>query len=405
MDVIENLKMSLAALMANKLRSSLTMLGIAIGNASVIAMVAVGQGAQELAAEQFESLGPNVIFVSLAARRLRRTLSSGAKPLLLSDAKAIAEQIPTVAEVAPEIHAKHVISHHNQTFNGSIIGTTPEYLIVRNFQVQNGRFINEVDLRRRTRVVVLGSGIAADLFPAQNPLGKQVRIKNISFRVIGITASKGLLFGEDQDDRIVIPLSTLDDQLRGRSSPFGIAINLIAVLARDRDSIDTARFQVENLLRLRHQLTRPEDMRIFAQDTVLETASKTNEGLTQMLAAIASISLLVGGIGVMNIMLVSVSERRQEIGLRKALGARERDILVQFLIEAVILATLGGTLGVVTGVGGSLTASAVSPLVTSISPLSIVVAMGVSGGIGLFFGVFPAQRAAKLDPIVALRSL
>ena len=405
MDVVEHLKMSLAALMANKLRSSLTMLGIAIGNASVIAMVAVGQGAQELAAEQFESLGPNVIFVSLAARRLRRTLSSGAKPLLLSDAQAIAQQVPTVAEVAPEIHARHVVNNQNRTFNGSIIGTTPEYLIVRNFEVDNGRFINEVDLRRRTRVVVLGSGIAADLFPAQNPLGKQIRIKNISFRVIGITAAKGLLFGEDQDDRIVIPLTTLDDQLRGRSSPFGIAINLIAVLARDRDSIETARFQVENLLRLRHQLTRPEDIRIFAQDTVLETASKTNEGLTQMLAAIASISLLVGGIGVMNIMLVSVSERRQEIGLRKALGARERDILVQFLIEAVILATLGGSLGIITGIGGSLTASAVSPLATSISALSIMVSLGVSGGIGLFFGVFPAQRAAKLDPIVALRSL
>ena len=346
-----------------------------------------------------------LFFVSLAARRLRRTLSSGAKPLLLSDAQAIAQQVPTVAEVAPEIHARHVVNNQNRTFNGSIIGTTPEYLIVRNFEVDNGRFINEVDLRRRTRVVVLGSGIAADLFPAQNPLGKQIRIKNISFRVIGITAAKGLLFGEDQDDRIVIPLTTLDDQLRGRSSPFGIAINLIAVLARDRDSIETARFQVENLLRLRHQLTRPEDIRIFAQDTVLETASKTNEGLTQMLAAIASISLLVGGIGVMNIMLVSVSERRQEIGLRKALGARERDILVQFLIEAVILATLGGSLGIITGIGGSLTASAVSPLATSISTLSIVVALGVSGGIGLFFGVFPAQRAAKLDPIVALRSL
>ena len=209
MDVVEHLKMSLAALMANKLRSSLTMLGIAIGNASVIAMVAVGQGAQELAAEQFESLGPNVIFVSLTARRLRRTLSSGAKPLLLSDAQAIAQQIPTVAEVAPEIHARHVVNNQNRTFNGSIVGTTPEYLIVRNFQVNNGRFINEVDLRRRTRVVVLGSGIAADPFPAQNPLGKPIRIKNISFRVIGITAAKGLLFGEDQDDRIVIPLHHL----------------------------------------------------------------------------------------------------------------------------------------------------------------------------------------------------
>jgi putative ABC transport system permease protein len=405
MELLESVKMSLSALTANKLRSGLTMLGIAIGNASVIAMVAVGQGAQKLAAEQFEALGPNVLFVSLTPRRLRRLLSSEAKPLLFEDAEAIAEQVPAVAEVAPEIQGTQVVSYQSQTLNGSITGTTPEYLTVRNFRVEQGRFLNKVDLQRRMRVAVLGAGMAAQLFKGQNPLGQQIRINNLSFQVVGVTAAKGLLFGENQDERIVIPLTTMAYQVVGRTSPYGIPLSVISLLARDRDRIDSAQFQVENLLRLRHHLTRPEDIRIFAQDALLETASKTNEGLTRMLAAIASISLLVGGIGVMNIMLVSVVERRQEIGLRKALGARERDILGQFLIEAVILAIAGGTLGIGAGVGWSLAANALSSVTTSISPVSIFFALGVSGGIGLFFGVFPAQRAAKLDPIVALQRL
>ena len=405
MEVLESVKMSLAALMANKLRSSLTMLGIAIGNASVIAMVAVGQGAQKLASEQFEALGPNVLFVSLSPRNLRRTQSQQARPLLFEDAEAIAEQVTAVAEVAPEIQGTQVINYESQTLNGAITGTTPEYLVVRNFRLSQGRFLNKVDLQRRTRVAVLGSDLAAQLFKGQNPLLKQIRIKNLSFQVVGVMASKGLLFGENQDERVIIPLTTMASQVVGRSSPYGISLNLVSLLARDRDSIKSAQFQVENLLRLRHQLTRSEDVRIFAQDALLETASKTNEGLTRMLAAIASISLLVGGIGVMNIMLVSVTERRQEIGLRKALGAREQDILAQFLIEAVILAIAGGSIGILTGIGGSLAVNALSSLAMSISPPSIFASLGVSGAIGLFFGVFPARRAAKLDPIVALHSL
>lgn len=405
MELLESVKMSLAALTANKLRSGLTMLGIAIGNASVIAMVAVGQGAQKLAAEQFEALGPNVLFVSLSSRRLRRTLSSEARPLLFEDARAIAEQVPAVAEVCPEIQGTQVVSYQSQTVNGSIVGTTPEYLKVRNFRLAEGRFLNKVDLQRRTRVAVLGAGLAAQLFKEQEPLGQQIRINNLSFQVVGVTAAKGSLFGENQDEKLVIPLTTMAYQVVGRTSPYGIPLSLIALLARDSDRLDSARFQVENLLRLRHHLTRSEDIRIFAQDALLETASKTNEGLTRMLAAIASISLLVGGIGVMNIMLVSVVERRQEIGLRKALGAQERDILGQFLIESVILATAGGTLGIGAGVGWSLAANALASVSTSISASSIVLALGVSGGIGLFFGVFPAQRAAKLDPIVALQRL
>jgi putative ABC transport system permease protein len=267
-----------------------------------------------------------------------------------------------------------------------------------------GRFLSEIDLRRSNRVVVLGAEIAERIFGLHDPLGKQVRIRNQSFQVVGVLAPKGLLFGSNQDDKIVVPLSTMSNQILGRTSPYGIPLTTIAISARDKQSVDAAQFQVENLMRLRHQARKKDELRILPQKAVMETAEETDRGLTMMLAAIAGVSLFVGGIGVMNIMLVSVSERTQEIGLRKAVGARERDILLQFLIEATILATVGGVAGVALGVSGVSITSAISPLYTSLSPISMVAAIAVSGGIGLFFGVVPAKRAAKLDPIVALRN-
>jgi putative ABC transport system permease protein len=403
MEILENVKMAFSALLANKLRSSLTMLGIAIGNASVIAMVAVGQGAQKLAAEQFASLGPNVLFVSLSSARIRRTSSDQARPLVFKDAEAIAQQVSTVTAVAPEIQGTLVIAYGNQRFNNPTIGTTPEYLTVRHFKIAQGRFLNDIDLRRNNRVVVLGAAIAQRLFAQQNPIGQLLRINNTSFEVVGVLAAKGSLFGADQDDKAIVPLTTMSNQLVGHRSVYGVPLSLISILARDEQSVKAAQFQIKNLLQLRHPESRDDDIKISPQNDLIAIANETNEGLTRMLAAIASISLLVGGIGVMNIMLVSVTERTQEIGLRKALGAREQDILVQFLIEAVILATMGGITGILVGVGGVTVASQVSALATSLSPVSIVVAVGVSGAIGLFFGVIPAQRAANLDPIVALR--
>ncbi|GBF79165.1 ABC transporter permease [Aphanothece sacrum] len=404
MDILDNLKMAVSALLANKLRSSLTMLGITIGNASVIGMVAIGQGAQKLAAEQFQALGPNVLFVSLTSARVRRTASAKAKPLLLEDAQAIARLVPTVAEVAPEIQANQLIAKGKQMFNSPIIGTTGEFLRVRNHQLVQGRFINEVDNKRMNRVVVLGPEISQRLFPEENPIGQQVRIKNISFEVIGILAPKGSLFDSNQDNKAIVPLTTALYQLTGRTSPHGIPVTLISILAKNQESVKGAEFQIKNLLHLLHPTTADDDILISSQNAILETADETNEGLTRMLAAIASVSLLVGGIGVMNIMLVSVTERTQEIGLRKALGATQKDILLQFLIEAVLLAILGGLIGVGVGVGGVTIASMVSSLATSISIPSIVISLSVSGGIGLFFGVFPAKRAAQLNPIIALRS-
>ncbi|MGK7873527.1 MAG: ABC transporter permease [Xenococcaceae cyanobacterium] len=404
MDILENLKMASSTLVSNKLRSGLTMLGIIIGNASVIAMVGIGQGAQKLAAEEFESLGPNVLFVVPGSRKYRRTTFDKPKTLVMADAEAIASQVPTVAEAAPQINLQRVITYRKQNTSSLVIGVTPEFLTVRNFDVARGRFIDEMDLKRNNRVVVLGSEIVERFFDTQNPLGKQLRIKNVSFEIIGVMESKGSFLGTNQDDSLFVPLTTMANQLVGRTSPYGTEVSFISVSAKDEKSIRAARFQIENLLRLRHKITGEDDFEVRTQKDILEIVGKVTGGLTIMLAAIAGISLLVGGIGVMNIMLVSVNERTQEIGLRKAIGAREQDILVQFLIEAVILSAAGGIFGTLIGIGGIMLVGAFSPLSAGISPVVIVLAVGVSGGIGLFFGVFPARQAAKLDPIVALRS-
>jgi putative ABC transport system permease protein len=404
-NLLESLKMASSTLVANKLRSGLTMLGIVIGNASVIAMIGIGQGAQKLAEEQFEALGPNVLFVVPGSERARRTQFELPKTLVLEDAQAIATQVPTIKEVAPQINQTMVISYRDRNVNDSVIGATPEFLSVRSFEVERGRFINEVDLKRNTRVVVLGAELAEKLFPNQNPLGKSIRIKNLSFEVIGLMKAKGSFLGDNQDRKAFIPLTTMANQVVGQTSPYGLEVSWINVTARDEKSIRAAKFQIENLLRLRHQISDEDDVGVQTQKDILTIVGTVTTGLTIMLAAIAGISLIVGGIGVMNIMLVSVAERTQEIGLRKAVGAREEDILLQFLIEAVIVSAAGGVLGILIGVGGVMLIGAISPLVPSVSPIAILLSVGVSGGIGLFFGVFPAQRAAKLDPIVALRSI
>lgn len=405
MDILESLKMAFSAILSNKLRSSLTMLGIAIGNGSVIAMIAVGQGARQTAQEQFEALGPNVLFISLSSTRVRRTISAKAKPLLLQDAEAIATQASAVEDVAPERHTNQLISYRAQNLNNKVIGTTPEFLTARHYEMARGRFINPLDLQRNNRVVVLGAEVARRLFERQNPIGQTLSINKLNFTVIGVTAPKGTLFGANQDDQVIVPLTTFSTYLVRWRSPYGIPLSVITFTAKDKDNIEAAEFQVRNLMQVRHPVSTDDDINIYSQQTILDTAKETNDGLTRMLAAIASISLLVGGIGVMNIMLVSVTERTQEIGLRKAVGAKEKDIMLQFLIEAILLAVTGGVLGISLGIGGITIATTMWSLVAKISPTSIVVAVVVSGGIGLFFGVIPAQRAAKLDPITALRSL
>ncbi|MBJ7901133.1 MAG: FtsX-like permease family protein [Cyanobacteria bacterium RI_101] len=400
----ESAQMALRSLLGSKLRSALTMLGVAIGNGAVVALVAVGQGTQKATLEQFEALGPNVLFVRLTSARVRRAVSASARPLLLEDAEAIAANVPAIKAVAPEFHTTQLLSYGRQNLNAQVIGSTPDYLTVRKYRLSRGRFFNEGDIERNRRVMVLGAAMARRLFGETDPVGKTVRLQNQSFLVIGVLQSKGVLFGTDQDDQALAPLPLLSRQVAGRFFPYGIPLTLISLLARDETHLPTAQFQVTNLIRLLHPDARPDDIQITPQNGLLETTQTANQGLTQMLAAIASISLLVGGVGIMNIMLVSVTERTQEIGLRKALGARERDILSQFLIEAVILACVGGALGVGAAVAGVLAAESLALAPVSLSFSVIILSLGVSSAIGLGFGVLPAQRAARLDPIQALRS-
>jgi putative ABC transport system permease protein len=404
MNILESLKMATSTLVAHKLRSSLTMLGIIIGNASVIGMVGVGQGTQKLAADQFESLGPNVLFVVPGSDEERRTDFDLPKTLVLADSEAIAEQVPTVKAVAPQINGTYLMTYRNLNTKKTVIGTTPSFLAVRSSDVDRGRFITDIDLKRSNRVVILGSEIAEKFFGGKNAIGQSLRIKDISFQIVGVMKAKGSFLGENQDDRVYVPLTTMSSQIVGNKSPYGTQVDFISVSAKDRDSIGAAQFQIENLLRLRHKIIDQNDFGVQTQKDILEIVGSVTNALTVMLAAIAGISLFVGGIGVMNIMLVSVTERTQEIGLRKAIGAQEGDILSQFLIEAVILSALGGTIGTLVGVSGLILVDVLTPLAPVVSPVVILVAVGVSGSIGLFFGVVPARRAAKLDPIVALRS-
>ncbi|MEO0488857.1 MAG: ABC transporter permease [Cyanobacteria bacterium J06659_2] len=405
MDFSESFKMAVKTLTANKLRSSLTMLGIIIGNASVIAMVGIGEGAQRYVNEQLQSLGPNVLFIAPGNRETRELGGLDIpKTLVAADATAIAQQVPSVVAVAPENTTRGLITYRNRNTNTSIVGTSPDFPKVRSFDVAQGRFLRDLDLLRNAQVVVLGATLAERLFDGELPLGQQVRIQGTSFEVIGVMATKGSNLGLDYDDAVMIPITTLSSRIVGRTSPYGIEVSFISVSATNQESMSTAEFQITNLLRLRHNLTGENDFFIQSQDTLLTIANTITGALTLMLAAIASISLLVGGIGIMNIMLVSVRERTQEIGLRKAIGASQHDILMQFMIEAVILSAAGGLIGTGLGISGALLIGVASPFQPGISVTAAVVAVAVSGGIGLFFGVVPARQAAKLDPIVALRS-
>lgn len=404
MDIIESVKMAGATLIANRLRSSLTMLGMIIGNASVISMIAVGQGAEKYAAGQFESLGPNSLFIVPGSDKARQRSFEIPKTLVLEDAEAIKNEVPTVQGVAPQLQEQLSVVYGNVNTSVLVMGTDENYAAVRDHDVAQGRFISDLDVKRGKLVAAVGSDVVDKVFGNTNPLGKQIRINNLSFQIVGILETKGSFLGSSQDDVIIIPLSVMANRLTGSTSPFGTQLTFISVSARNKASIPAAQFQIRNLLRLRHKIVDEDDFTVRSQKQALEIIGNVSAALTVMLAAIAGISLLVGGIGIMNIMLVSVTERIQEIGLRKAIGASQRDILVQFMIEAIILSAAGGLIGTAVGVGGTLMVGAFTPLETGISIPAVVMAVSVSGGIGLFFGVVPARRAARMDPIVALRS-
>jgi len=400
----ETVTMALSTLRATRLRSLLTMLGIVIGNASVITLVGVGRGAQNLAEGQLNTLGANVLFVVPGNNDTRRQGINNPRTLVLSDAEAIAEQVPSVRRVAPQITLNEVVQVGANSANASVSGITPEFLPVRRFEIAQGRFFSQQDLDSARNVAVIGPDLRDKLIPTGAAIGQTLRIRDQSFEVIGITAPKGAAFGSNQDEAAYIPLSTMVSRLGGRTS-FGISLTFISVEALDEASTGAAKFQITNLLRQRHRILREDDFAVRSQQDALSIVGTITGGLTLMLAAIGGVSLLVGGIGIMNIMLVSVSERTQEIGLRKALGARSGDVLLQFLVESLVLASLGGFIGSAVGLGAVAAVARFTPLPAAIELSSVAFTVGLSGGIGLFFGVVPARRAARLDPIVALRSL
>lgn len=400
----DGIKIATHALKADKLRSALTTMGLIIGNTSVILLVGIGEGAKQLATEELESFGPNMLYVIPDKGNVRETQGTP-KTLVLADAQAIAEQVPSVAAVAPQIKAKELINQGNLSLEVNVVGTTPEFLSVRNFRVAKGSFFDSQQVQRHDLVVVLGADLAQKLFPQENPLGKKIRLKNTRLQVIGVMAAKGSLLESNQDESAFIPITTMAKKVVGYTSPYGVEVSAITFTAKDKNSVRAAEFQVTNLLRLRHKITDQDDFAIHTQEKFLQTSNLVSLGLTSALVAIAGVSLVVSGIGIMNVMVMSVKARTAEIGLRKAVGASAKDILTQFLIESILLSLLGGVMGAGIGAGGVMLITLITPLQASVAPIAVLIAIANSCGIGLCFGVIPAQRAAKLDPMVALRNL
>ena len=401
----EAFKMASKTLISNKLRSSLTMLGIIIGNASVITLVGLGRGAQTLAKNQLSNLGANVLFIVPGNNDTRRRGIAFPKNLVLDDAYAIEEQVPSVNKVAPQISANEIVQSNSKSLSISIAGITPEFLQVRSFEVNKGRFISQNDVKGSKSVVVIGPDLKNEFFKNGKALGKNIRIKDHSYEIIGVLEPKGAVFGSNQDKNAYIPLTTMVNRITGKDPTFGISLSFISVEAISKNKTSAAKFQITNLLRQRHNILRDDDFAVRSQEDALNIVTNITSGLTFLLAGIGAVSLIVGGIGIMNIMLVSVSERTEEIGLRKAIGAKQSDVLVQFLFEALILSVIGGLIGTFTGLSGVYIVGIITPLPASVGIPTTLSTMIISGSIGLIFGVLPAKRASKLDPIVALRSL
>jgi putative ABC transport system permease protein len=408
MNLIESVRIALRSLAANKLRSALTMLGIIIGVGAVIALVAAGAGAQAQVTEQFQSLGSNLLVVTPGAARFRGVSfgASSGKSLTNADVDAIGQLGTAIVAIAPEYDSRAQVVYGSQNTQTTVDGVTPEYLTVRNWQVASGRFIEDLDIKSQAKVVALGATVATDLFGSAgaNPLGKMVKINRENYQVIGVMASKGSAGGfENQDDLVFIPLSTAQVRFGGAGNT---TVQSISVQAASADKMDLAQAQLTAIMRARHGLTgsQSNDFIIQNQTQMVQIVQETSQTFTVLLSSIAAISLVVGGIGIMNIMLVSVTERTREIGIRKAVGAKRRDILSQFLVEAVVLGFVGGVVGVLAGYAG---AQLVTPLLGGTRALvtsgSVVMAMTVSIAVGLFFGIYPASRAAALHPIDALR--
>jgi len=413
---LESLRIALSGLSANKLRSTLTMLGIVIGVGAVIALMSVGKGAEATVLGQIRGMGTNLLFVTPGTTQ-QGGIGQGAgsaTTLTYEDAQAIGASVPTVAMVAPEAYIGAQVVFGPTNIRTRIVGTTPEYQEVRNFRPAAGEFFSQLQIDGRSQVAVLGSYTAQQLFGATNPVGQSVRIAGMmpgstgfSFRVIGVMETKGTQATGNQDDVVFVPITTLQQFLNAQRTATGARnVSTIYVQVADEKLMDQAVQQIGDLLRERHRVVQ-DDFLVRSQEDMLQTASEVTGVMTLLLGAIAGISLVVGGIGIMNIMLVSVTERTREIGIRKAVGARRKDILLQFLIESAVLSVLGGAAGIVIGVGIAEAISGVTlagqKLTTVVTPEAVLLACGVSAAVGLFFGIYPANRASGLHPIEALR--
>jgi putative ABC transport system permease protein len=408
MTVLQSARIAVRALRVNKLRSALTMLGIIIGVGAVIAMVSVGAGAQARVAEQIQSLGSNLIIVmpgSVTSGGLR--LGFGTQPRISEDdATAIAREVQTVQVAAPVIRGNAQVVFGNLNWSTAIQGVTADYFEARDWLPVAGRLLTPEDVDGSAKVALLGQSTAQNLFGGSDPLDQIIRIKKVPFTVVGVLERKGQSsWGQDQDDVILIPLSTARKKIHGVNQASPRAVGSISVKVRPGEDMPEAEEQIRALLRQRHRLQTFQDDDFWLRNLseVLQTQEESSKVMTYLLAAIASVSLLVGGIGIMNIMLVSVTERTREIGLRMAVGARGRDILLQFLVEAITLSLIGGTIGIALGLAGSQGISYLAEWRTLVAPQAIALAFGFAAAIGIFFGFYPARKAARLDPIEALR--
>ncbi len=393
------------AMIANRLRTFLTMLGMVIGVGAVIVMSAIGEGTQARVKESIASMGSN-LFIVLAGSSTTggvRMGSGGVHTLTISDAAAI-EELSTVANAAPVVSGASQMVYGSANWNAIAVGTTPSYIKVRDWDVVDGHSFGDSDVRGQTRVVLLGQTVVQNLFGDEYPVGKTIRIKNSPYIVVGVLARKGQsLDGRDQDDTVIVPITTAQSKLFG--TRFKGSVPMIMVQGVNESVMDRAEVEMAELLRQRHKLRdRAEnDFTIRNLTAIAATAQETTRAMSLMLAAIASISLLVGGIGIMNIMLVSVTERTREIGIRIAIGAKQRDILLQFLLEALMISVFGCFIGVCVGVGGALAIEKFIGMSVSVTQGSVLLSFLVAAGIGVFFGFYPARKAAKLEPIEALR--
>lgn len=397
----ESFLMAWASLVANKLRSLLTMLGIIIGVAAVIALVSIGNGVKQDIEDSISSLGSNLLVVMPGAPRTPgvRPSQGSMKSLKISDYEAIAK-LEGVKAASPMTNGSYVVIYQNKNWTTSVAGVNANFQDVNNWTMTSGRFFSDKNVQNRERVAVVGQTVVKNLFADEDPVGKEIRVKNIPFRVIGVLKSKGNgTMGNDQDDTVLIPYTTSMERVEGIDY-----LRMVYVVAKDDEGIDRLQADIENLLRVRHSIkdTNLDDFNIQNMKSIMETVAQTTGTFTLFLGAVAAISLVVGGIGIMNIMLVSVTERTREIGVRKALGATYSVIVTQFLIEAVVISLMGGFIGIAFGIGASKVIGMVSGMSTVVSVPTIIMSFAFSMAIGLIFGIYPARKAAKLNPIDAL---